>query len=298
MHHTDRSNLPFGHSSAILDPYALRLLDSIDFNLYESLYDLDIKDNFCSEYLKWISLGKLNTIVGLEQFQNLCYSNGTSESFDKFYIKNRNRRFRCFKGEYMYHQLSWRNSWPDWKFIEDATLTTNDAIVISLPFADTGTVHPQMESILDQCSRLNIPVLLDCAYYGICSNIEFNFNFDCITDIVFSLSKVFPVAHARIGMRLTRTNDDDSLFVYDKNLYTNRLGATIGLEFIKNFSPDYIVKKYKETQIKFCKQLDIVVSDTVLFGLDYSNKFPQYQRGTGINRLGLHKFLHLGELNV
>jgi hypothetical protein len=115
---------------------------------------------------------------------------------------------------------------------------------------------------------------------------------------VFSLSKTFPVAHARIGIRLTKVDDDDSLFVCDKSSYTNRLGSTLGLEFIKNFTPDYIVNKYKQTQIQFCQQLNLKVSDTILFGIDYDNKWSEYNRGTMSNRLGLHKFLHLGVLDV
>ena len=293
MHHTDRQHLPFGHSSAILDTDTVALLGSLSPTLIDVLYNTTINDVFCRKYLDWINSGTLNTISGLEKFPIKCYSNGTSEAFDKFYMKHSTRRLRCFRGEYMYHQLAWRSSHPgNWSFLEDDVLDDNDAIVISLPFADTGDEHQLYQTLLTDCDRLKIPVLVDCAYYGICSNINFNFDYACITDIVFSLSKMFPVSHARIGMRLSREDDDDSLQVYNKSLYTNRLGAYIGMEFIQHFSPDYIVNKYKVAQERMCLQSNTTVSNTVLFGIDDS-KYPEYNRGRATNRLSFHKFFHV-----
>jgi hypothetical protein len=60
---------------------------------------------------------------------------------------------------------------------------------------------------------------------------------------------------------------------------------------IKDFSPDYIVEKYKNKQLKFCNHLGIEPSNTVLFGIDRSNKYPEYNRGGITNRLSLHKYL-------
>ena len=134
-----------------------------------------------------------------------------------------------------------------------------------------------------------MPVLVDCVYSGACSNVDFNFNYKCITDSVFSLSKAFPVAHARIGLRLTRDDDDDLMFVYDKINYNNRIGAKLGIEIIKKYGPDYIYNKYVYQQNVLCEKLNIVPSNTILFGLDYNNQYPEYNRGSNVNRLGLFK---------
>ena len=45
-----------------------------------------------------------------------------------------------------------------------------------------------------------------------CKGIEFDFNHSAIKVVAFSLSKAFPVSRLRIGMRLTREDDDDPLF--------------------------------------------------------------------------------------
>ena len=288
----DKKHLPFGHSTAVNDSTVLDVIKTISL---ENCSDVDINRTFCKEYLEWIKRHP-NTAKGLDEFKYAVYSHGTSEAFDKFYLKNLNRRFRIFRSEYLYHQLAWRNSNLDWKYIDDARLEKNDAVIISYPFADTGNKHELMDFILHNCTALGIPVLIDCAYYTISTGLEFDFTHKCITDITFSLSKMFPVAHARIGMRLTREDDDDTLFVYEKANYQNRLGAILGLELIRNFEPDYIVNKYKDTQIKFCNLTNTQPSSTVLFGLG-NEQWDNYNRGGITNRLSFHNYLDKGVLD-
>jgi hypothetical protein len=287
----DNKGLPFGHSKAINDNDVLAVLNNCKFNFADILSDNVINNQFCFEYVNWIKSSSLNTLVGIDEYKYAVFSQGTSESFDKFYLKNSKRRFRCFHGEYLYHKLAWRNSY-DWCYIEDAELDANDAVIISVPFADTGCKHLETDKILSRCTELGIPVLIDCAYYSISSNIIVDLTHPCITDVTFSLSKVFPVAHARIGVRLTRDDCDDLLFVYDKAEYTNRVSAALGLELIRTFPADYIVNKYKTIQETYCKYLDICPSDTVLFGIAAQGKYTEYNRGCDTNRLGLHNFLN------
>lgn len=287
----DKRSLPYGGSFAIQDLDVLKYMSSL--SLIPALYENDITRKFCKKYIEWILSTKNNSVNGLLDFQYSVFSNGTSQSFDMFYIKNKNRRFRCFRGEYIYHQLAWRNNWPDWLFVDQAPLTNNDALVISLPFSDTGNEHPEMRQILSICNDLKIPVLIDCAYFGICSNINFDFTDSCITDIVFGLSKTFPVAHARIGMRLTKVDDDDLMFVYDKINYNNRLSAKLGLDLFSQYSPDYIYNKYFANQQSMCSQLNVDPSNTVIFGIDRQEQYPEYNRGNVTNRLSFHNHLNV-----
>ena len=281
----DKRGMDFGSAFAIMDPVTTELLNTVDADW---LFDDTIIDRYVERYEQWINTTKNNTISGLDQFKFKCFSNGTTESFDKFYMKNASRRFRCFRGEYMYHKLAWRDKF-NWKWIEDSRLDKNDAVVISLPFADTGNKHIDMEFILHNCSAMGIPVLVDCAYFGLCNGIDFNFNHSCITDITFSLSKTFPVANARVGIRFTREDNDDTLFVYQKIHYNNKIAAGLGLEFLNQFPPDYIYNKYSAIQKQICKKLNVDASQTVLFGIDTTNQYPEYNRGSITNRLSFHK---------
>lgn len=282
----DKRDMPYGSAFAVKDAATTSILSSpLDLTVFDSD---TIIDDFLDTYDDWIKSTTANKITGLDNFKYRCYSNGTTESFDKFYMKNATRRFRCFRGEYMYHKLAWRDKF-DWLWLEDAKLNKNDAVVISLPFANTGNKHTDMEKLLFNCDALGIPVLVDCAYFGICSNIDFNFNHSCITDITFSLSKTFPLAYARTGIRYTREDNDDTMFVYQKIHYNNKLGATLGLKFLNLFGPDYIPTTYKTAQLEMCKLCEVEPSDTVLFGIDYNSKYPEYNRGSNTNRLSFHK---------
>lgn len=281
----DKRSLPFGSAFSINDANTVRLLnDPLDLS---ALDQEDIIETFLTKYRRWIETTALNKIHNLNEFKYACYSNGTTESFDKFYLKHSNKRFRCFKGEYMYHKLAWRAGF-DWCYIEDDVLRKNDAVIVSLPFANTGNEHIKLDYLMAVCTELDIPVLLDCAYFGICRDIEFDFSYPCIKEITFSLSKIFPVSYARIGMRLTKEDDDDTLFVYKKINYVNRLGPLLGLRYIDNFSPDYIVNKYRNTQKEFCAALGVKQSKTVLFGLG-NDEWKEYNRGGTENRLSFHR---------
>ena len=281
----DKRSLDFGSAFAIEDPETLKILRE-PFDL-RCVHNNTVIDEYLHTYDRWIRSTAANTLIGLDQFQFKCYSNGTTEGFDKFYLRNHNRRFRCFKGEYMYHKLAWRAEY-NWAWLEDDDIVPNDAVIISLPFADTGDIHLNYHELMRKCNSLNVPVLVDCAYFGICRNIEFDFAYSCITDITFSLSKTFPVAYARIGMRYTRIDDDDTMFVYHKISYNNKIGASLGMKFLENFSPDYISSKYMQKQLDFCNVLSVKPTKTVLFGIG-GEEWNQYNRGSTTNRLSFHK---------
>ena len=290
-------HLPFGGAGAVQDPVMYQVIDNILSDTLPSkmLQDSSIQDSFLQHYQQWIYKSEHNTLKGLTDFDVACYSNGTTESFDKFYLQHQSRRFRCFPGEYMYHMASWRNYFPNWKYINDNDISANDAVVISAPFSDTGNVHPETQTVLELCDKLGVPVLVDLAFFGTCYNIELDLEHECISDLTFSLSKCFPVSHARIGMRLSRVDNDDSLLVHHKTNYTNRIGAGLGMALISMFDADYQYNKWGDTQKQFCKELGIQASNTVLFGVDHG-KYPEYNRGATSNRINLSPYFVTGKL--
>jgi hypothetical protein len=280
-------HLEFGGAKAVPDPALITLIQDLmqQGSVYRWLTEEDIHLKFVDKYREWISHTELNEIQGLSCYPISAASNGTSESFDKFYLKNHRRRFRCFRGEYMYHAASWKNYFPNWRWIDDADIDAQDAVIISYPFSDTGDQHPDMDSTLDQCDRLGVPVLIDCAFFGACAGLCFDFDRECITDIVFSLSKTVPVAHARIGIRFTKTDDDDSLLIHHKTGYLNRMGLGLGLSIMEKISPDQCFRKFADRQRSVCEQLEVEASPTVFLGIDRAGSWKQYNRGTSSNRL-------------
>ena len=287
QHLPSLKHLEFGGAKAVPDPEAMHLIQQMicKESTADCLSDQDLHLRFVDTYRAWISSTQLNHIKGLAFYPVMASSHGTSESFDKFYLKHHRRRFRCFRGEYMYHAASWKTYFPNWLWIDDADIHEQDAVVISLPFSDTGDPHPDMNSVLDQCDRLGVPVLLDCAFFGACANVSFDFDRDCVRDITFSLSKTVPVAHARIGVRFSKIDDDDSLLIHHKTGYVNRLALDLGIKVMQQIDPDQCARKFKDTQLQVCRELGLVASSTIFLGVDTKGQWPQYNRGRDSNRL-------------
>lgn len=286
--------LPFGSVQCIKDHDLEQEISHIigDVVKNDCMHDGEIHDKFTKEYKAWIKNTTVNHVTGLEKFQGLAFSNGTTESFDKFYLKNRQRRLRYFQGEYMYHSIAARQYFESSACIEAEILQENDVVIFSLPFAGTGNKHAMTDLVLQTCEKLQVPVLIDCCYFGVCGGIDFDFSYECITDITFSLSKNFPVQHLRIGMRLTKEDDDDALYVYNKNKYVNRLSAAVGLELLQRYTADYNYQKYRAVQEKFCEILQVNASKCVFFATS-TESFEEYNRGIKENRLCFSKYLKL-----
>lgn len=289
----------FGGAGAVNDPEIKQQIHDLMCHapIQQWLDSSSIHNNFLDRYVSWIKSTAKNTVQALDQYSIKAVSQGTTESFDKFYLKHHQRRFRCFRGEYMYHTASWKNIFSaTWKYLEDDEIDKNDAVVISLPFSDTGNRHNNMDTVLEQCCQLGVPVLIDCAFFGICQGLDFDFSWPCITDITFSLSKTLPIAHARIGMRLSRVDDDDSLLVHHKIGYVNRLACGLGIELLDRWGPDHNCETWTDIQQQFCKQLNIVPSNSVVFGIDTQQHFTQYNRGGPTNRLWFGNYMYDGKL--
>lgn len=285
--------LPYGSIHPVSNPdLELELADIINLvNEEDCLNDADIHNKFLNCYRSWILETRNNTIRGINSFQAAAFSNGTTEAFDKFYLKHVSRRLRYFRGEYMYHTAIGKHYFKEVAYIDDQPITENDVVVISFPFANTGGEHPNYLNTIIECNKLQVPVLIDCAYINIAGGLKFDFDYPCIQEIVFSLSKAFPVGHLRIGMRLTKHDNDDPLFVYNKNRYVNRFSAAVGLKLIERYDPDYNYNTYRNQQLSFCRELGVDPSPTVVFGTS-KTLYPEYNRGGAENRLCFSKYLH------
>ena len=86
----------------------------------------------------------------------------------------------------------------------------------------------EYESVLDTCDRLNIPVFVDGAYFGISRDINYPLHHSCIKDFSVSLSKNLAGNPLRLGIRFTKEEVDDGITagLLGSDVY-DRLGAHI-----------------------------------------------------------------------
>ena len=240
-------------------------------------------ETFVDTFDEWIRGSKLNNIKGLLNYKTFIA--GTSQAFDTFWMRHHDKRFRCFQGEFFYHKANWKK-FHKWEYIDNRDIAWGDAVVISYPFSDYCKEHSEMKNILDRCEKSKVPVLIDCAYYVIAKDLDFDFsNYSCVEDIVFSLSKGFYQANKlRAGIRYSRYFRDDNIDMYNEWEQLNHVGAYLGTKLLNEFPPDYAVNLFKYRQLKYCEEHNLTPADCVSFAFG-GDEYRDLNRGTEVNRL-------------
>jgi len=289
----DNKNKPFGGAYSVHDreltTYRDETIRMFTVNNNYSVKNAEIiKQEFLQTYKEWM-FSHFPRVTGIEQYSHMCFTQGTTESFAQFYIRYRNnKRLRIARGEYFYHQMM-KALWYDDNFawLEDEPIKEGDVVLLSVPFSDTGAVPNDLEKILCDCDRLKVPVMIDLAYLNISVDLQFNLDHSCIEYVVSSLSKVFPIETHRIGIRMQKEPFEDQIYVINEHNYNyiNLLSAYLGTAMMKKFPANYVFDKYHSKQLAFCQKLDLVPSYCVYFGLDYTGRFKEYNRGNNSNRL-------------
>ena len=266
----------FSSGNSIKDP---ELLDFIQkSNLNKFLLDPWIVKKFEERWISWLqeSNGQNYNLKNLELFKHACYSQGTQESFLNFYMTNRNKRFRVFKGEYWWHMDIWSKLDYNWKYIEEDEIKKDDVCIVSHPFALYGRRHDQFNWLIEQCDKVGSEVLVDLIYLPNSMNlaVDLDLSASCIRQITFSLSKTFPVQCAKVAIRLTKSKLDDPMQMSNDENISNRISTGLGMDIMNNFPITYMVQKYKQSQIDWCKRLQLKPTDVVHFavGESYNNK--------------------------
>ena len=237
-------------------------------NPSEFLYNPNISEGFLKLFIDWLKNSKNNNIKGLDNFSILKFSNGSVQIFDHFYLKYHEKRFRFFKDEFMYHKAVCKHGLK-YEFMENDSIKSNDAFLISMPFTRKGFVHPELYDILNQCESLNIPVLLDFCHLPVSKNVIINLTeYSCINTLAFSFSKMlWGAEHLRIGIRLQKKDDDDGIDVFNSVGMINRMSVGMAKEIIKNFEIDYNWNTYSKRYNDYCSKNNLTVTNNILYGM-------------------------------
>lgn len=280
-------------ADCIHDPAVVRFRDNIHQGWSGTNGNSNnLKHNYFDMYKYWLS--KSHSLQGIEDFSEACYTNGTSESFSHFFLRyNYKKRLRLAKAEYFYSQMMARLYWKNkFAYLEDDELKEGDVLLLSVPFSDTGNIYEGLDDILNQCDKLRIPVMLDMAFLNTAKNLAIDLSHECIEYVVTSLSKVFPVAEYRIGIRLQRRMFEDQLYVINEDNYNyiNLFNCHLATQMMSKFEPDYICSKYDILQKTICEDFNVEPSSCVIFGIDHNSVYNDINRGRSTNRLCFSKF--------
>jgi len=254
---------------------------NLDIKIYPSISEYE------NIWREWINFTKTKSLLGLEDFKFADYTQGTSQTFDQFILRHsKDREIIVLNGDFQYHACLGKHlnfKTIDYPHHLEGVIQGPGlhALLISAPFSDFGCIHPNFEEIMKICNVMDIPVCLDLAYWGISKNVHIDLNqFPAIKEITCSLSKPFyTLENHRVGIRFTREYVDDGVSMLNEVKMANNYSMALGVEYMKNFSPDYNWKKFKEQYEDVCHENDLVWTDTVIFGLGDDVRHADFNRG-------------------
>lgn len=267
-----RSRSIFSSGNAIKDLNVVNFVQTINCTKY--LKDPWTVERFEDQFPQWIKSGTRYNLRNFELFKFANFSQGTQESFLNYYMMNKDRRLRVFRGDYWWHMEIWTRANFNWAYIEDDEIRENDACICSYPFALYGEEHSQFNWLLDECDRVGAKCLVDFIYLPNSTNVvDIDLARPCIQEITFSLSKTFPVQTAKIALRMMKQRPKDPMQMSNDENIGNRLSAGLALELIAKFPVDYMVTRYSASQDSWCNLLGLKKSNVVHFayGPDYTN---------------------------
>ena len=250
---------------AIIDPAAVNL------NEWKTQTYLD-------EFTSWLTSSSYNQIVGLDQFPNRAYCSGVLNAIESFILRHaRSRRLRFSQAEFIGAKVACNYAGAEWRWLEDGPICTGDAVIISWPFAGNGREYPGQEELFNSCNQLDVPVMVDLAYFGISSGMVFDLTHSCITDVATSLSKPMSTM-LRLGIRYTKDLYDDPIQTSSNLKIYNRISTSIGTVLMQKFSYDWIVNKYLPRAHEVCNSKSLILSNTFTLALGDKNGHPEFER--------------------
>lgn len=254
---------------------------------------IDVQDEFLELYPRWIQSSKLNTVKGLDTFPKRHISLGTSQAMDDFvmYVLKTKRRLRVLKGEYGYsREISDCDNIC--QPVDNLVLAKNDALLLSSPFSATGDIHPRYDELIDTCNRLDIPVFIDCAFYGTCLDIHLDFDHPCIDTVTFSPTKGLNCGNMRTGITFTkRIGRDCSLDILTEWHHGIHMHTYVAYILMQEFGPDTIPNAYREIQLKVCEHYKLIPTKTIHLALG-DERWSYFNRENVTNRIGLRNAIY------
>jgi len=268
--------------------------NSLNIDSYPTL------DQYTNVWREWINYSNTKSLTGLNDFTFADYTQGTSQTFDQFILKHsKDRQIICLSGDFQYHACLGKH--VNFKYIDYPHHLEDQldgiglhALIISAPFSDFGTIHPDFEHLMQVCKVHDIPVCLDLAYWGIAKHVHINLEkYPAIKEVTCSLSKPFhTLENHRVGVRFTRDYVDDGISMLNEVKMANNYSMALGVEYMKNFSPDYNWQKFRSAYEDICQEQDLVYTDTVIFGLGDDVRHAEFSRGiTGNYRVCVSEWL-------
>jgi hypothetical protein len=264
----------------LVDSDVKKTVFSVNANLRPEDIELESWDTkiYLDRFEHWINSSTHNKVIGLENFSHKAYCAGVNEAIAVFVSRHAaKKRIRFGRAEFVGAKINSNAMQANWCLLEDDEIRVNDAVILSWPYAGNGHEIPEQDLLLKQCQHLDVPVMIDLAYFGISHGMTFDVSHHCITDVAVSLSKPLSVP-LRLGMRFTRNYHDDNIQSLSDSKIYNRMAVKTGTELMKTFSHDWLIDKYLPLYQEVCAKLNLQSTPTITLALGNSVKHKEFFR--------------------
>lgn len=234
-------------------------------------------DHHIEVFKSWISNSQKRKLIGIQDFENIALCSGTSQAIENFINRNQSRRLRFSNAEFVLAKICCNANSIGWKFLEDGQLESNDAVVLSFPFSGNGGIYPGFGDLIERCTDFQVPVLIDSAYFGICTDLDIDLGAPCITDVTLSLSKPFSTM-LRHGIRFTRMKYDDLIQTNSDLGILARPCVALSSLLMSKFDADYVVNKYLNRYRDICDRQQLMTTPTITLALGDQKKHAEFSR--------------------
>ena len=210
---------------------------------------------FTSNITEW-----LKPVIDLSDFKYVYPANGVTEGINYWYMQEKRKVIR-YPDDYVWLPESKKG----------------DILYLTCPTSMDGNICDIPTSI---------PVVLDIAHIGSCSDRVRISVTDNIEKVFFSLSKCFGLRNYRIGYYFSREPDEQLERLINSAKYYNYHSMALGEEVIKKVGPFTVNTYLKKYQDKLCDELDLIPSDSVWLATTTNKDYDKFKKGD-INRISL-----------
>ena len=211
-------------------------------------------DEFKRQASNWILSSTLNQLSGFDNFNRLDVIIGCTQFIDNIYMQCQPQ---VLVGDYRYHDRL--GNWGT----RPGLLKEGVPLIIAMPFPSTGTVHIDMEDILDEARDKGISIHVDGAWLTCCRGIHFDLSHPSIRSVGISLSKGLGLGWNRVGLRWHKDAVNDSISIMNDFNMNCRMLTMVGNHVLANVESDYLWKTYSELNAKVCRDFDLTPSNAI-----------------------------------
>ena len=220
-------------TNEMLDWMASLHIDLLDINQLEFTFDKSKLPDIGLRYEEFTITPLSTTIHTALEFMN----------------SHKDRKPVIFKNDFWYYKEIIDNEITNVNEIQKDSL-----LIISVPFFEKFTVKEDMEEILERCTNLGVPVMLDLIWLPLIHDEVKLLNTDCVEVITHSMTKVLPMSGLKGGLCMWRSPAQSRHNTYPLG---GNLGFYITQRYFQDFDYFHVRDSLVEPRDKWCDILGL-----------------------------------------